>query len=46
MAGRIKIVRTDAELEIPRLDTALRECGAELVLVPESINEDELVRET
>jgi len=43
---RIKIVRTDAELEIPRLDNALRKRDAELVLVPESISEDELVQET
>jgi D-3-phosphoglycerate dehydrogenase len=41
----IKIVRTDRELECPVIDRVLREKGAELVLLPEGICEDELVRE-
>lgn len=46
MTERIKVVRTDAELETPRLDEALRTRGVELVLLPKSINEDDLVAET
>lgn len=38
----IKIVRTDRELECPIIDKVLRERGAELVLLPEGISEDEL----
>jgi hypothetical protein len=30
----IKIVRTDAELEVPRVDQVLRDTGATLVLLP------------
>jgi D-3-phosphoglycerate dehydrogenase len=41
----VKIVRTDAELEMPRVDAALREAGARLVLLPGSVGEAELVRE-
>lgn len=39
----MKIVRTDRELECPRIDAALRARGADLVLLPEGIAEDELV---
>jgi D-3-phosphoglycerate dehydrogenase len=43
MGDKIKIVRTDRELECPELDGALRASGAELVLLPESVSEPELV---
>jgi len=39
------IVRTDRELEMPRLDAALRAAGHELVLLREGVREDELARE-
>jgi D-3-phosphoglycerate dehydrogenase len=38
----MKVVRTDAELELPRVDRRLREAGATLVLLPESAGGDEL----
>ena len=38
----MKILRTDRELECPRIDAALRARGAELVLLPEGIAEDAL----
>lgn len=41
----VKIVRTDRELECPVVDQVLRETGAELVLLPDGIDEDELCRE-
>ncbi len=41
----MKIVRTDAELEMPRLDTALRAAGHQLVLLAEGVSEEELARE-
>ena len=37
-----KIVRTDCELECPILDAALCEMGADLVLLPDGIGEDDL----
>ena len=37
-----KIVRTDAELEVPRVDRALRETGADLVLLPSTAREADL----
>lgn len=40
-----RIVRTDRELELPRVDARLREAGHELVLLPDAATEDELVRE-
>lgn len=43
MQSKIKIVRTDRELECPGIDDALRRTGAELVLLPESVSEDELI---
>lgn len=46
MADPIKIVRTDMELECPQLDQALKVQGIELVLVPEGISEDDLVKIT
>jgi D-3-phosphoglycerate dehydrogenase len=41
--NKIKIVRTDRELECPEVDSALRASGAELVLLPESVSESRLV---
>ena len=38
------IVRTDRELEMPRVDAALREAGHALVLLPDGISEDELAK--
>jgi D-3-phosphoglycerate dehydrogenase len=46
MAEHIKIIRTDMELECPLIDEALRQRGAELVLLPESISEDDLAAQT
>ena len=40
-----RIVRTDCELEMPRLDAALRAAGHELVLLPDGISEDGLAHE-
>jgi D-3-phosphoglycerate dehydrogenase len=40
-----KVVRTDAELEVPRVDARLREAGARLVLLPGSVSEADLARE-
>lgn len=37
-----RIVRTDRELEMPRLDAALRAAGHELMLLPDGVSEDEL----
>jgi D-3-phosphoglycerate dehydrogenase len=41
----MKIVRTDAELELPHVDARLRALGARLVLLPETTSTDELARE-
>lgn len=41
----MKIVRTDAELEMPVVDAALRADGAQLVTLPETISEAALARE-
>jgi len=43
MNQRFKAVRTDRELECPEIDAGLRAAGCELVLLPESISEDELI---
>jgi D-3-phosphoglycerate dehydrogenase len=40
-----KVVRTDRELELPGVDAALRADGHELVLLPDAIPEQELIRE-
>jgi len=45
VALKWKVVRTDAELEVPRVDAELREAGARLVLLPGSVSEAELARE-
>src|SRR5262245_7226424 len=39
-----RIVRTDRELEVPRVDAALREAGHELILLPGDVPEEELSR--
>jgi D-3-phosphoglycerate dehydrogenase len=38
----VKVVRTDAELELPRVDRVLREAGATLVLLPETASADDV----
>lgn len=38
----MKVVRTDAELELPRVDGALRDAGAKLVLLPGAVTGDDL----
>lgn len=42
----MKIVRTDAELQTPRVDAALRAAGHELVTLPDGVGEDALIAET
>ena len=42
----VRIIRTDKELECPHLDAELQRYGAELVLLPDGVREDDLVRET
>ena len=39
---RLKIVRTDRELECPLIDGYFSNSGAELVLLPDDVSEDEL----
>ncbi|MEH6361556.1 MAG: hypothetical protein V7761_12595, partial [Amylibacter sp.] len=46
MNAKIKIVRTDLELECPHLDSALRATGANLVLLSDDISEADLMAET
>ena len=46
MKNHVKIVRTDRELECPILDKALRDLGADLVLLPDSVSEAELIEQT
>ena len=43
---RVKIVRTDAELECPGIDSALRELSDEYVLLPDGVSEAELATVT
>jgi D-3-phosphoglycerate dehydrogenase len=43
--AKIKVVRTDAELECPHLDAGLRARGLDLVLVPDGVSEADLARE-
>lgn len=45
MVQELKAVRTDRELECPEIDEGLRAMGYELVLLPESVGEEELVSE-
>jgi len=46
MGNRLKVVRTDQELECPVIDGYFRDSGAELLLLPEGVSEDELVAAT
>jgi len=46
MGDRLKIVRTDRELECPMIDGYFRDSGAELVLLRDDVSEDELVAAT
>lgn len=46
MNKQLKIVRTDRELECPHLDQALRDTGANLVLLPDGVSEAELLSHT
>lgn len=41
----VRIVRTDAEIDCTDIDSTLRRAGAELVLLPESIDETQLAHE-
>ena len=41
----VKAVRTDRELECPRIDAGLKARGVRLVTLPDGIGEDELARE-
>lgn len=41
-----KIVRTDAELQCPGIDDALRDAGHELILLPDGVSEDGLMAAT
>jgi D-3-phosphoglycerate dehydrogenase / 2-oxoglutarate reductase len=41
----VKAVRTDRELECPRIDAGLRARGVRLVTLPDGVAEDELARE-
>ena len=43
---KIKIVRTDQELECPHVDRMLREKGINLVLLADNVDEQRLARET
>ncbi len=46
MGEKLKVVRTDRELECPLIDGYFHDTGAELVLLPDDVSEDELVAET
>lgn len=41
----MKIIRTDCELQTPEIDEGLRRLGHQLVLLPDGVSEEELVRE-
>ena len=43
MPFRAKAVRTDAELECPRIDAGLRAAGVDLVVLPDGVSEDLLL---
>ncbi|MCI4430470.1 MAG: C-terminal binding protein [Burkholderiales bacterium] len=45
MTTRWKVVRTDRELELTRVDARLRELGAEVTLLHDATPEDELLRQ-
>ncbi len=46
MTEKIKIVRTDQELECPQVDRVLREKDFNLVLLPDNVDEHRLAMET
>ena len=46
IARTFKVVRTDRELEMQRVDAALRDAGANLVLLPDGTPAEVLRRET
>jgi D-3-phosphoglycerate dehydrogenase len=46
MSERIKVVRTDQELECPHVDQVLCEQGINLVLLPDNVDAERLLRET
>jgi len=46
MTKKIKIVRTDRELECPHIDRVLRDSDFQLVLLPDDVSEDRLLEET
>lgn len=43
---KIKVVRTDKELQCPHVDAELRERGFDLVLLPDGVSEDDLISAT
>jgi D-3-phosphoglycerate dehydrogenase len=45
VGARFKVVRTDRELEMGRVDAALRAAGGEVVLLPDGAGEDLIARE-
>jgi D-3-phosphoglycerate dehydrogenase / 2-oxoglutarate reductase len=45
MANRWKVVRTDRELEMTRVDAALREAGADLIVLPDDVTRERLADE-
>jgi D-3-phosphoglycerate dehydrogenase len=45
LPASFKVVRTDRELEMQRVDARLRQVGGQLVVLPEGTPEDELARE-
>ncbi len=46
MTAEIKVVRTDRELECPRVDRILRDKGVQLVLLPEGVSQRQLLTQT
>ena len=44
--SKIKVVRTDRELQCPQIDAALRARGVELVLLPDGVSEEDLAAAT
>jgi D-3-phosphoglycerate dehydrogenase len=43
MTNKLKIIRTDRELQTPHIDARLRDAGHDLVLLPDGISEDALI---
>ncbi|MCP3687754.1 MAG: C-terminal binding protein, partial [Gammaproteobacteria bacterium] len=46
MTRKIKIVRTDKELECPHIDRVLRDKGFNLILLPDHVSHENLLTET